>query len=179
MSRLRNATGAGPRVYDSRETPAQPEECPLIIVRTPRDDVSIEIAAARKYGVECTVQIEIFAMPIKTGTPPVTTSAARVIDDLIEQVEAALDADRYLRDPLTGDAAAAEGRQTQIETAFDSESRDTLGGARVTWVYHYARREASQPVGGVVDLLLTHVEYELPEGTNVEPEAIDEIPANV
>lgn len=177
VAKLRDATGAGPRVFDSREYPPQPEECPMIIVRTPRDDVSIEFQAPRKYGVECTVQIEIYAMPIKSGTPAVTLSAARVLDDLIEQVEALLDSDRYLRAP-NGDLAAAEGKETQVETDFTAESRSTLAGARVTWVYHYARREASQPLGGVVDLLITEVAYNVAGGNNTTPEAVDEIPSN-
>lgn len=178
IARLKNATIAGANVFNSRPTTAWPDVMPAIVVFTGRDDIELFRQAPRVFKARVSVHVELFVESRQLGAPPALVPAHQTLDLLIEQVEALLDSDPLLRDALTGEAAAAEcpenGVQLSIETDFDRDNRNVVGGARVTWQYVYTRAAAKVPLPATGDLELLNVEYEL-SGNNATPEAVDDV----
>lgn len=177
IAALVNATDAGPRVFDSPPRSVWPEEFPALHVYVDRDDVATWKAAPRAYKATVRVTVEVYARDRRIG--PNVFTAATQIDNLVDQVEAALDADRLLRDPTTREAAAADGPDSgvelSIETDFDKDDRNTIGIARVTWQYVYVRAAATVAKPPAQDLDTVHVEFETSSAANDVPEAVDDI----
>jgi hypothetical protein len=176
VARLTGTTLAGARVFDSLPWDRWPREVPAIFVYTGRDELEPwRQSGGRAYKATTTVHVELFVTSVGGPTPQ---HAAAVLDDLIEDVEAALDSDPTLRDPVAPhDRAACNGLEVSIETDFERGDRTVAGGARVTWRYEYVREALERPTPpttGELEQLV--VEYELPHGVNAVPEAVDDVP---
>lgn len=179
IARLLNNTAAGAEVHDSRPYNVWPDKMPAIHVFTPRDDLSLHRQSPRVSKATCTVELVLFVRTRMVGAPPALVPASKGLDDLIGQVMSWLETDRLLRDPLTKEAAAADGPENglcvSIETDFDDGNRSVIAGAKLSWRYLYTRTAADTPIPPAEDLDLLHVEWEL-QGNNAVPEAVDDVP---
>lgn len=177
VSKLLDATIAEDRVYDSHPWNVWPEHTPAVYVLAPRDDIELFRQAPATVKGECTIELALFARARKTSVSAAPIPAPQLLDLLIEQVLAVLEADPLLRDDQGDNAAAAanpgSGFARSIETTFEDGDRGTMAGARISIRYSYLRELPTGSIPPELDLQIIHTSYELVGGNNDEPEAVD------
>ena len=83
------ATDAGAKVFDSRVTQIQPEELPVIIVRSGRETQAVEVIGAPAVLMNRALAIEVEAVIAESDT------YAESLDRLMAQIESAVAANCF------------------------------------------------------------------------------------
>lgn len=113
IARLTNATTAGARVQGTRVEPLKKTLLPAISVETFKEPVDPDSADTEPRELLRMLSVEVIGWVALNGVAP--NDVCDVIDDLAEQIEAAMDADRY----LGGAAADSVLEDTEIEIRDD------------------------------------------------------------
>lgn len=155
---LDGATAAGARVYATRKLPLRRIELPAVTVWTLEESVAADSreSAPRELERELSVVIE--------GWVSVAGDAADdAMDDLAEQIEAAMNADRYLGDT----AADSVLDSTAMEVVEDGDRLMGLVALSYSVTYYTEVAEDGAPVD---DFLTAEVTHDL--GGNVHPDEV-------
>jgi hypothetical protein len=144
---LVNATSAADRVRPTRTDPIRAGSLPAIGVYTLMDDVNIELSSPREEQHD--LQLEIAGWVADTAALPVDDA----MDDLAEQIEAAMAADRFL-----GGAAGDQGallQRTEMQVLAENGADPLVGVVTLTYhVVYFVVPGATSPVN---DFLRTGV----------------------
>lgn len=161
---LTNATAAGARVQATRIDPIGNTKLPFIAVYTPREEVDPELSTGEPRELTRQVQVEIAGFVAHTDAVPVDDA----MDNLAEQIEAAMDADRH----LSGEAAESvlESTETQVR-AEDGRSDPLIGIVTLTYSVMYRTTPA---IGTLDDFLRVKATHALTGGVEDTVPAIDE-----
>lgn len=159
---LTNATSAGARVFDTRRAPHKRSLLPAIVVYTLREPDVVESGEAPRE-LERVVRAEIAGYVADTEAVPLGDA----MDDLAEQIEAVMDANRYL-----GGAAAEsvlESTEMMVPTE-DDRSDPPVGIVVLTYAVTY-RTEPT--VGPLDDFITVHTDHEVVSAVTDTPPASD------
>lgn len=140
---LTNATSAGSRVFPTRIEPIRKAQLPAIAVYTLSEESAPETDSAPRELARI-VRVEIAGFVAHTNAIPVDDA----MDALAEQIESAMDADRYL-DGAAYDSVL-EGTELQVRED-DARSDPLLGIITLTYAVEYR----TTPVVGSLDDFLT------------------------
>lgn len=132
---LLGKTAAGDRVTRTRVEPNKKHELPAISVYTPNEPVT-EGGTSAPRELTRELKVEITAWAAHTAASP----ADDALDDLAEQIEAAMDAERYI-DNLVADSVLEDTEFTMLNEG----GADPLTGA-ITLTYSVTYR--TQPADG-------------------------------
>jgi hypothetical protein len=132
-----NATVAGARVYGTRVAPIRKTGLPAIAVYTEDEEVDQDSATTAPRELKRNLDLVFEAFVAHTDALAVDDA----MDDIAEQIEAAMDANRYLN------GTAGESILVRTETGIADGSADPLiGVAKLTYAVTY--RTSPAVVGG-------------------------------
>lgn len=134
-AQLAGQTAAGARVFRSRMVPLKRVELPAIAIYTPEEEADFETDSAPRE-LKRTLQLYIESAADGTG------DVDDVLDDLAEQIEAAMDAD----DTLDGNASSSVLTRTELDV--DESTGRTVSVIRLTYAvtyYAFAPAEVAAP----------------------------------
>lgn len=134
---LNNVTAAGPRVKATRVEPHKKSELPAIAVYTLHDPVDEGLSGqTAPREITSDLQLEVTAWVAHRDELP----ADDAMDDIAEQIEAAMDGDRY----LGGTAAESILVDTVMQVVADDGRSDPLVGiVTLTYAVTYRRKPAT------------------------------------
>lgn len=158
VAMLTNATTAGTRVDDTRIEPHKKSQLPAISVYSLSEDVEEDSKKTAPRELERFLNLEIAAWVAHSDSVP----AVKSLRSMLEQVEAVMDGDRYLRG--TAGESVYDGFEMQI-VQDDGRSDPTVGVITIKYVVTYRTSPAApanlddfrtvdakhQVVGGVAD----------------------------
>lgn len=159
-SALMGETAAGARVYPTRVLPYQIRLLPVIAVYVLDEDSDAQSTAPRELFRSLKVRIECLVAP----GPNVDDS----IDDLAEEVEAAMNADQY----FGGACVDSELKSTAIESIEDGDRE--IGFVALDYLVTYRTDAYCEPVGPD-DFNEANATYNLNSATHVDERAEDQI----
>lgn len=143
IAQLTGATAAGARVQGTRVEPHKKGELPAISVYTLREPVDPDSASTAPRELTRGVKVEITGWVALLGVAPL--DVGDTIDDLAEQIELAVDADRY----FGGTASESVLEDTEIE--IRDEGDRLIGIVTLTYAVTYR----TSPAAPVLDEFLT------------------------
>lgn len=141
---LTNATAAATRVFPTRIEPIRKSSLPAIAVYTLSEDVTPDTANTSPRELLRVVKVEIAGFVAHSEAIPVDDA----MDALAEEIEAAMDGDRY----LAGAAGDSVLESTALQVREDDGHSDPLLGI-VTLTYAVEYR--TSPIAGPLDDFLT------------------------
>lgn len=141
---LTNATAAATRVFPTRIDPIRNSKLPAIAVYTPSEEIVPEKSDTAPRELHRIVKLEIVGFVEHTSAVP----ADDAMDAIAEQIEAAMDANRYLGG-AAGDSVL-ESTLMQIREE-DGRSDPLVGMVTLTYAVEYR----TQPIVGALDDFLT------------------------
>ncbi len=157
---LTNATAAGARVKRTREQPNRKSRLPAIGVYTLTEPVRDTSADTAPRELTRDVKVMIEAWVEDTEALPFDDA----MDDIAEQIETAMDANRYL------DGAAGESILENTDLAFDSQGDPILGCVTLTYSVTYRTQPSTS---ALEDFLRAKATYQLTSGVPDTVPAID------
>ncbi len=160
---LTNATAAGTRVYDTRVEPMKKAPLPTISVYTTREPVreGAENTAPRELTRD--VQVEIIGWVMHTAA----VNVAKAMDNLAEEIETAMDANRF----LGGEASESVLEDTEMEILEESGGDPLVGRITLTYSVTY---QTSPAESVLVDFLRAKATHAVVSAVPDTPPAIDE-----
>lgn len=136
---LTDATDAGARVKGTRVEPQKKSQHPALSVYTLSEQVDQDSTETAPRELKRDVKVEIAGWVIHTDALPVDDA----MDDLAEQIEAAMDGDRYLNG--TAGESVLVGTEMQVLEA-DGHSDPLVGIVTLTYSVTY-RTSPAAPAG--------------------------------
>lgn len=159
---LANTTAAGARVQATRIDPWK-KQLPAISVYTLSEESAPEAELSAPRELLRIVKVEIAGFVAHTEAVPVDDA----MDNLAEQIEAVMDADRY----LGGAAGESVLERTEMQVREEDGRSDPLVGiVTLTYAVEY-RTEAT--VGPLDDFITVHTDHEVVSAVTDTPPASD------
>jgi hypothetical protein len=139
-------TSAGTRVQATRLDPHKKSELPAISVYTMREPVAPASAEHEPRELTREVEVEISGWVAHSDAYPVDDA----MDDLAEQIEAAMDGDRFIG------GAAAESILESTELAIQGEGAPLIGIVTLTYTVTYRTSPAAPELDDFTRVGVTH-----------------------
>jgi hypothetical protein len=153
VTRLTNATAAGTRVTATRFDPHKKSQLPAISVYSLAEPVDLDASAnTAPREIARDLKIEIAAWVPHTEAVPVDDA----MDDLAEQIEAAMDADPY----LGGAAADSILEATEMEIVEDDARTSPVVGI-ITLTYSVTYRTSPAAPANLDDFLSVDAKHRI------------------
>jgi hypothetical protein len=152
VAALTGATAAGARVQGTRVDPMRPGRLPAISVYTLRELVDEDSAVSTPLELVRDVKVEIAGWVAHSEAVPVDDA----MDDLAEQIEAAMDANRN----LGGTAADSFLESTELQVRAEDGKSDPLVGI-VTLTYSVTYRTSPAAPDDLEDFLRVGAEHRI------------------
>ncbi|HET9063672.1 MAG TPA: hypothetical protein VFO62_10325 [Candidatus Binatia bacterium] len=149
---LTNATAAGARVKDTRVEPHRKGALPAIAVYTLREPVNQDVSGGAPLELTRDVKVEIAGF-VGVRDPD---TVADELDDLAEQIEAAMDNDRY----LGGLAADSILESTEMQVREEDGASDPLIGI-ITLTYSVTYQTSPAVPDDLEDFLRVGAEHRI------------------
>lgn len=108
---LRGQTAAGQNVIPGRIVEPESETFPLILVYTPREDLSKYDEAPRRYLRDLTVRVEVLVRQEVNGA-----TVDDQLDDLCEQVECIMERELAILEPIPADILEVQYSEAFLRT---------------------------------------------------------------
>lgn len=146
---LTGATSAGARVDATRVEPHRKTQLPAISVYTLSEESTPESATSAPRELLRIVRVEIAGFVAHSDAVPVDDA----MDNLAEQIEAAMDADRY----LSGAAGESVLERTEMQVREEDGRSDPLVGiVTLTYAVEYRTEPTVGPLDDFLRATATH-----------------------
>lgn len=155
---LNGKTAAGSRVYSNRSRPQSVAKLPAIGIYNVGDNATLFDESPRRYRRQFNIAVDCYVRD--TGGDEIDDT----LDDLAHEVEQAVFADTTAGDTVS-DIRLAETSDVMV-----SDQREQTAIITITWqaiLYQDAPEEEAENLS---DYTTTHVDWDIPEGDDVDAE---------